>query len=51
MIDAPGEHPFPHPELHSQHPLICKLYAGTVLYQHHQMIHDPAFFGGTGNWN
>ena len=50
MIDAPGEHPLPHPELHTQTPIICTLHAGAVIYRHHQKIHDPLFFGSTGNY-
>ena len=50
MIGAPGEHPLPHPELHLQRPLICTVHAGTVLYRHHQKVHDPVFFGATGNY-
>jgi hypothetical protein len=50
MIDAPGEHPPPHPELHLQHPLICTVHVGTTLYRHHQKVHDPVFFGTTGNY-
>lgn len=50
MSDAPGEHPHPHPELHSQKPLIYTLRAGESLYRHHRKIHDPVFFGRTGNF-
>jgi hypothetical protein len=48
MIDAPGDHPLPHPELHSQSPLIFALSAGWVLFRQHQIVHDPIFFGTTG---
>lgn len=50
MIDHPGEHPLPHPELPSQDPLIFTLKAGEVLYRHHQIILDPVFFGTSGNY-
>jgi hypothetical protein len=50
IADLPGEHPPPHPELDSQHPLIRTLDRGTVVYRHHQKIHDPIFFGRTGNY-
>jgi len=49
MTDAPGDHPGPHRELHSQSPAIFTLHAGDVLYRHHQKIHDPLFFGATGS--
>src|ERR1700730_346597 len=50
MIDPPGDHPLPHPELHSQAPLVFTLSIGKVLYRHHQSIHDPIFFGMTGRY-
>jgi hypothetical protein len=50
MIDPPGDHPLPHPELHSQEPLVFTLGKGEVLYRHHQSIHDPIFFGMTGRY-
>ena len=50
MIDPPGEHPLPHAELHAQNPLISRLSKGEVLYRHHQSIHNPIFFGTTGNY-
>lgn len=50
MIDPPGDHPLPHPELPTQHPLIFILHKGDILYRHHQTIHDPIFFGTTGNY-
>lgn len=50
MIDEPGEHPLPHPELNSQTPLIITLKAGDVLYRQHQSIHDPIFFGMSGKY-
>ena len=50
MIDEPGEHPLPHPELNSQTPLIFPLKAGDVLYRQHQSIHDPIFFGMSGKY-
>jgi len=50
MIDRPGDHPLPHAELAAQDPLIFTLHAGHVLYRHHQIIHDPIFFGTTGNY-
>lgn len=50
MIDAPGDHPLPHAELHSQKPLIFTLGPGEVLYRHHQSIHDPIYFGRSGNY-
>jgi hypothetical protein len=50
MIDGPGDHPLPHPELPTQTPLIFKLPEGEVLYRHHQSVHDPLFFGTSGNY-
>lgn len=50
MIDRPGDHPLPHAELAAQNPLIFTLHAGDMLYRHHQIIHDPIFFGTTGNY-
>lgn len=50
MIDPPGDHPLPHRELNSQTPLIFTLNPGDVLYRHHQSIHDPIYFGTTGNY-
>lgn len=50
MIDMPGEHPLPHPELHDQTPLIFTLKIGDVLYRHHQTVHDPIYFGMSGNY-
>jgi hypothetical protein len=50
MIDALGEHPLPHPQLHAQTQIICTLHAGAVIYRHHQKVHDPLFFGSTGNY-
>jgi hypothetical protein len=50
MTDAPGDHPFPHPELPSQSPRIFDLSAGSVLFRQHQIVHDPIFFGMTGNY-
>jgi hypothetical protein len=49
MIDPPGDHPLPHPELNSQTPLVFKLQPGDLLYRHHQSIHHPIYFGTTGN--
>jgi hypothetical protein len=50
MIDLPGDHPLPHAELPTQNPLIFTLHKGEVLYRHHQSIHNPIFFGTTGNY-
>jgi len=48
MIDLPGDHPLPHPELTAQDPLIFTVPAGGVLYRHHQKVHNPIYFGKTG---
>src|SRR5258708_7963323 len=50
MTDMPGEHPLPHPELHVQTPLIFELKVGDVLYRHHQSVHEPIYFGMSGNY-
>jgi hypothetical protein len=50
MIDPPGDHPLPHPELHRQEPLIFTLSKGEVVYRHHLSIHDAVFFGTTGRY-
>jgi hypothetical protein len=50
MTDMPGEHPLPHLELHTQTPLIFTLKSGDVLYRHHQSVHDPIYFGISGNY-
>jgi len=50
MIDPPGDHPLPHPELHSQEPLVFTLSKDELLYRHHQSIHDAIFFGTTGRY-
>lgn len=50
MIDLPGDHPLPHAELPTQNPLIFTLHKGEVVYRHHQSIHNPIFFGKTGNY-
>src|SRR5258708_2453847 len=50
MTDMPGEHPLPHPELHAQTPIIFTMKIGDVLYRHHQTIHDPIFFGTSGDY-
>ena len=50
MIDFPGDHPLPHPELDHQAPQVFTLGKGEVLYRHHQSIHDPIFFGTTGKY-
>jgi hypothetical protein len=50
MIDHPGDHPLPHAELPTQNPLIFTLHKGDVLYRHHQSVHNPIFFGTTGNY-
>lgn len=50
MTDVPGDHPPPHSELPTQNPLIFTLHKGEILYRHHQTIHDPIFFGTTGNY-
>jgi hypothetical protein len=50
MTDLPGDHPLPHAELPTQNPLIFMLHKGEVLYRHHQSIHNPIFFGTTGNY-
>src|SRR5260370_24914241 len=46
----PGEHTRAHPELHAQTPLIFTLKIGDVLYRHYQSVHDPIFFGMSGNY-
>ena len=48
MIDPPGDHPLPHPQLDSQQPIIFVVHEGEILYRHHQTLHDPIFFGMTG---
>jgi RES domain len=50
VIDAPGEHPLPHLELHTQAPIIFSLRKGAIIYRHHQKAHNPVFFGSTGNF-
>ena len=50
MTDIPGEHPLPHPELHAQTPLIFSLKIGAVLYRQHPSVHDPIYFGMSGNY-
>jgi hypothetical protein len=50
MTDSPGEHPSPHPELPTQQPVIFTLHASEVIYRHHQKVHDPVFFGMSGNY-
>jgi hypothetical protein len=50
MIDPPGDHPLPHPELDKQEPVIFTLHAGALLYRHHLKVYDPIFFGTTGNY-
>jgi hypothetical protein len=50
VIDFPGDHPLPHPELGSQEPLTFTVNQGEVLYRHHQSMHDPIFFGMTGRF-
>src|SRR4030088_1285146 len=50
MIDPPGDHPLPHPELDGQEPIIFVAHKNQVLYRHHQSIHDPIFFGMTGGY-
>jgi hypothetical protein len=50
MSDKPGEHPGPHPELHHRTPLVATLKKGTVIFRLHSRIHDPLFFGKTGNY-
>ncbi len=50
MTDPPGDHPLPHPELNAQTPLMFKLHPGDLLYRHHQSIHNPIYFGTTGNY-
>jgi hypothetical protein len=48
LIDPPGDHPLPHPQLDSQEPIIFVVHEGEILYRHHQTLHDPIFFGTTG---
>jgi len=48
MTDLPGEHPFPHPELPTQTPLIFTAKIGEILYRHHQTVNDPIHFGASG---
>jgi hypothetical protein len=50
VIDLPGDHPPPHPQLAAQHPLIFTVLAGGVLYRHHRKIHDPVYFGKKGDY-
>ena len=50
MIDLPGDHPPPHSELFTQHPLIFVVPGGEAFYRHHQKIHDPIHFGKTGRY-
>jgi len=50
MTGMPGDHPLPHPELHTQAPFILKLNVGDVLYRHHQSVHDPIYFGMSGKY-
>jgi hypothetical protein len=49
MMDQPGDHPLPHPELASQAPLIFTVKAGSVLYRHHRAGKDPIYFGTSGS--
>jgi RES domain len=48
VIDAPGDHPLPHPQLDGQEPIIFVAHQGEILYRHHRTLHDPIFFGRTG---
>ncbi|MEI9980197.1 MAG: RES family NAD+ phosphorylase [Edaphobacter sp.] len=50
MIDLPGDHPLPHPELDRQQPVIFTLHAGEVIFRHHLKIYDPVFFGTNGSY-
>lgn len=50
MIDLPGDHPLPHPELDAQLPLIFTVPVGGVLYRHHQKIYDALYFGKKGEY-
>lgn len=50
MIDLPGDHPLPHPELAAQDPVIFTVPTGGVLYRHHQKIHNPVYFGKKGDY-
>jgi hypothetical protein len=50
MTDKPGDHPPPHPELDRRKPIIFNLKSGTVIFRLHPRIHDPVFFGRTGNF-
>jgi hypothetical protein len=50
MRDKPGDHPPPHPELDQLKPLMFTLKSGTVIFRLHPRIHDPLFFGKTGNY-
>jgi hypothetical protein len=50
MIDKPGDHPGPHPELDGRTPLAVTLKKGTVIFRLHRRIHDPLFFGKTGDY-
>ena len=36
--------------LPTQNPLLFTLHKGEILYRHHQSVHDPIFFGTTGNY-
>ena len=50
MIDPPGDHPLPHPELPSQEPFTFTLSKGEALYRHHRSVHNPIFFGTSGKY-
>ena len=50
MIGFPGDHPPPHAELAAQRPLIFTVPAGGILYRHHRKIHDPVYFGKSGDY-
>jgi len=48
MIDPPGEHPAPPPDLASRSPLILTVPVGTTLFRLHDRGKGPLFFGRTG---
>jgi hypothetical protein len=48
MTDRPGDLDPPHPELHTQAPLVFDLKKGEVLFRHHQTKLDPLYYGKTG---
>lgn len=50
MSDKPGDHPPPHAELDGRQPLLYILKEGAVIFRLHRRVHDPLFFGRTGNF-